>query len=81
MNQVMVKLQKMSEGEYSSFIRVLFGLSSPSPIPADLEEPNSISGKIDWIDSNLNDSQKSAIRFALASREAALIHGPPGVSS
>jgi DNA polymerase alpha-associated DNA helicase A len=28
----------------------------------------------------LNESQKDAIRFALASREVALIHGPPGVS-
>lgn len=26
----------------------------------------------------MNDSQKDAIRFALASREVALIHGPPG---
>jgi DNA polymerase alpha-associated DNA helicase A len=37
-------------------------------------------GNLDWFDSTLNDSQKDAIRFALASREVALIHGPPGVS-
>ncbi len=36
-------------------------------------------GKIEWVDPTLNDSQKDAIRFALASREIALIHGPPGV--
>ena len=29
-------------------------------------------------DLSLNDSQKEAIRFALSSREIALIHGPPG---
>lgn len=73
----MDKLQKMSEAEYSSFIRVLFGLSSPSPVPEDPEGDAQV-GKIEWKDSMLNDSQKDAIRFALASREVALIHGPPG---
>jgi DNA polymerase alpha-associated DNA helicase A len=79
MNQVMEKLQKMTESEYSSFIRVLFGLSSPSPVPRDLSADKELS-KIEWLDPTLNDSQKDAIRFALASREIALIHGPPGVS-
>ena len=77
MNQTMEKLQKMSEAEYSSFIRVLFGLSSPSPVPADLASDPDV-GKLEWFDPTLNDSQKDAIRFALASREVALIHGPPG---
>ena len=72
----MEKLQKMSESEHSIFMRVLFGQSSPS-IPSGLESDPSI-GKIDWIDSTLNDSQKDAIRFAMASNEIALIHGPPG---
>lgn len=75
MNQTMTKLQGMSESEYSSFVRVLFGLSSPSPVPQASDE------QVDWIDPTLNDSQKDAVRFALASREVALIHGPPGVSS
>lgn len=79
MNQVMEKMQKMTESEYSSFIRVLFGLSSPSPVPKDLPADEELS-KIEWFDPTLNDSQKDAIRFALASREIALIHGPPGVS-
>ncbi|KAJ9630899.1 hypothetical protein H2203_001426 [Taxawa tesnikishii (nom. ined.)] len=53
--------------------RVLFGQSSPAPVsPSDLEKP------VEWIDPSLNDSQKDAIRFALASREIALVHGPPG---
>ena len=75
----MEKLQKMTEPEYSSFIRVLFGLSSPSPVAQDLTKDENV-GQIDWFDPTLNDSQKDAIRFALASREIALIHGPPGVS-
>jgi DNA polymerase alpha-associated DNA helicase A len=78
MKFTMEKLEKMSESEQSIFIRVLFGLSSPSPVPADLTSDPEV-GKIDWVDPTLNDSQKDAIRFALASKEVALIHGPPGV--
>jgi DNA polymerase alpha-associated DNA helicase A len=74
MNQTMGRLQKMKPDEYSTFVRVMFGLTSPSPVPEDLEA-------VEWIDPSLNDSQKGAIMFALASREVALIHGPPGVSS
>lgn len=70
----MEKLQKMNEASYSAFLRVLFGLSSPSPVQ---ESPEA--EQIEWIDPSLNDSQKDAIKFALASREVALIHGPPGV--
>ncbi|OBT83963.1 hypothetical protein VE02_07198 [Pseudogymnoascus sp. 03VT05] len=73
MNQTMEKLQKMNEASYSAFLRVLFGLSSSSPVQ---ESPEA--EKIEWIDPSLNDSQKDAIKFALASREVALIHGPPG---
>lgn len=78
MSYTMEKLQKMSESDYSSFIRVVFGLSSPSPVPDDLTNDATI-GEIEWVDPTLNDSQKDAIRFSLASREIALIHGPPGV--
>ncbi|CAG8976583.1 hypothetical protein HYALB_00002096 [Hymenoscyphus albidus] len=70
MNQTMTRLLKMKEDEYSSFIRILFGHGSPSPV----SDP----GAIEWIDPSLNDSQKDAIKFALGSREIALIHGPPG---
>ncbi|KAF7515771.1 hypothetical protein G7054_g14420 [Neopestalotiopsis clavispora] len=77
MNQTMEKLLKMTESEYSIFTRVLFGLSTPSPVPADLGADPEL-GKIEWFDPGLNESQKDAIRFALASREIALIHGPPG---
>jgi DNA polymerase alpha-associated DNA helicase A len=75
----MEKLAKMEERDYSAFIRVLFGLSSPSVVPADLSTDEEV-GEIEWVDPTLNESQKDAIRFALASREIGLIHGPPGVS-
>lgn len=78
MNQTMARLQKFQEQEYTPFIRVLFGQASPTPIPSDLNDPSHPFHKLQWIDPNLNDSQKEAIRFALASREVALIHGPPG---
>ncbi|KAL2758783.1 hypothetical protein ACRALDRAFT_1080466 [Sodiomyces alcalophilus JCM 7366] len=77
MNQTMEKLQRMAESEYSTFMRVLFGLESPSPVPIDLSSDPELAA-IEWNDPTLNDSQKDAIRFALASREIALIHGPPG---
>ncbi|KAK3300913.1 P-loop containing nucleoside triphosphate hydrolase protein [Chaetomium fimeti] len=77
MNATMERLAKMEEREYSAFVRVLFGLSSPSPVPADLTQDEEV-GEIEWVDPTLNDSQKDAIRFALASREIGLIHGPPG---
>lgn len=80
MNWTMEKLHKMNESEYSSFIRVLFGLSSPSPVAADLAKDEDV-GNLKWFDPTLNESQKDAIRFSLASREVALIHGPPGVST
>lgn len=72
MNQVMTKMSNMSEAEYTPLMRVLFGLSSPSP-------PDLAAAKdVEFIDTSLNDSQKEAIRFALAASEVALIHGPPG---
>ncbi|QPH01675.1 hypothetical protein C2857_005878 [Epichloe festucae Fl1] len=77
MKQSMEKLQKMGEAEYSSFIRVSFGLSGPSPVASNLAKSEEL-GTIEWVDPTLNESQKDAIRFALASRDVALIHGPPG---
>jgi DNA polymerase alpha-associated DNA helicase A len=77
MNLTMERLQKMTESEYTIFMRVLFGLTSPSPVPRNLSADPEY-GKIEWLDPTLNDSQKDAVRFALASREVALIHGPPG---
>jgi hypothetical protein len=81
MQQIMSKLQKYTEAEYTSFIRVLFGQSSPTPVPEDLGDPEYGLQGIEFVDTSLNNSQKDAIKFAMLSREVALIHGPPGVSN
>ncbi|KAI4704425.1 hypothetical protein J4E81_001491 [Alternaria sp. BMP 2799] len=78
MNQTMNRLQKLGDQEYTPFMRVLFGQASPTPLPSDLNGPSNPLHKLEWNDPSLNDSQQEAIRFALASREVALIHGPPG---
>ncbi|KAF2202417.1 P-loop containing nucleoside triphosphate hydrolase protein [Delitschia confertaspora ATCC 74209] len=78
MKQTMTRLQKMSEQEYTPFIHVLFGLASPTPLPSNIDDPSNPLHELEWKDPSLNESQKDAIKFALASREIALIHGPPG---
>ncbi|CEL04662.1 Putative DNA helicase [Aspergillus calidoustus] len=72
MNQTMEKMGKLTESGYTHFIRVAFGHTTPLPPDYDA------SGEVEFVDPTLNDSQKEAIRFALASRDIALIHGPPG---
>ncbi|KAI5370342.1 putative AAA+ ATPase domain, P-loop containing nucleoside triphosphate hydrolase [Septoria linicola] len=74
LNQTMTRLGKMQPAEHSSLTQVLFGLSSPTPL-----SESELDSELQWIDPSLNDSQKDAIRFALApNRELSLIHGPPG---
>ncbi|THW21111.1 DNA helicase [Aureobasidium pullulans] len=73
MNQTMNKLQKIPESEHSTLMRVLFGQSSAVTV-----QPRDMAKDLEWMDPSLNDSQKEAIKFALASSEVALIHGPPG---
>lgn len=78
MNQTMSRLQKFEDVQNTPFMHVLFGHGSPTPLPSDLNDPSSPLYKLAWNDPTLNESQKEAIKFALASREIALIHGPPG---
>lgn len=73
MNQTMTRMQKMPESEHSPLMRVIFGQASPAPV-----QPRELEKKIAWIDPSLNDSQKEAINFSIASSDIALIHGPPG---
>ncbi|KAJ5648607.1 hypothetical protein N7490_004979 [Penicillium lividum] len=70
MRQTMEKMTKMTEGDYTHFMRVAFGQTTPLQ-PDDAES-------VEFLDPTLNDSQKDAIRFALGSKDIALIHGPPG---
>lgn len=72
MRQTMEKLAKMTENEHTHFMRVAFGHTNP------LQPDHEAAGAIEFIDPTLNDSQKDAIRFALAAKDVALIHGPPG---
>lgn len=72
MNWTMERLEKMEESEYTTLTRVLFGLDTPTPVSQDEAE-------VEFLDQTLNDGQRDAVGFALASREVALIHGPPGV--
>lgn len=72
MRQTMEKMAKMTESDHSHFMRVAFGHTTP--LRPDYEDI----GPVDFIDPTLNDSQKDAIRFALASKDISLIHGPPG---
>ena len=72
MNWTMERLKKLEGSEYTALTRVLFGLDTPTPVAQD-------EAKVEFLDQTLNDSQRDAVRFALASREVALIHGPPGV--
>lgn len=75
MNYTLKDLLKTPSEAYTTLQRVLLGLSSPTPPSvSSLKEFESIS----FTNDNLNASQKEAIRFALASPDIALIHGPPG---
>jgi DNA polymerase alpha-associated DNA helicase A len=73
MNLTMEKMERMSESDHTYFMKVLFGHATPSS-----PDYESLGEGLKFIDPTLNDSQKEAIRFALASKEIALIHGPPG---
>jgi len=72
MNQTMEKMEKMTENEHTHFMRVAFGYTTP--LQVDYEGV----GPVEFTDPTLNDSQKEAIRFALACKDVVLIHGPPG---
>ena len=76
----MSRLQKMSESDHTPLIRVLFGHSSPAPAAHGREDLKAGIPPLDFLDPDLDTSQKDAVRFALASADVALIHGPPGVS-
>ena len=77
MNQTLTSLKKMEERDYTTLTRVLFGLDSPTSVSENSAEwPK----ELVFLDQTLNDSQRDAVRFALASKDIALIHGPPGVS-
>ncbi|PWY75087.1 P-loop containing nucleoside triphosphate hydrolase protein [Aspergillus heteromorphus CBS 117.55] len=72
MNQTMEKMAKIPDADHSHFMRVAFGHTTP------LLPDHDAVGPVEFTDPTLNDSQREAIRFALAAQDIALIHGPPG---
>jgi len=81
MKQAMERLMKLKENDYSILTRVLFGFDPATPVTNELKELGDGQEDVKFHDLTLNDSQKDAVRFSLASHEVALIHGPPGVST
>lgn len=73
MNWALSKLLKTPQEGFTSLQRVLLGLDSPS-----MPDPSELIQHLAFTNDNLNESQKQAIKFALASPQIALIHGPPG---
>ncbi|KAH8155178.1 uncharacterized protein LAJ45_00187 [Morchella importuna] len=74
MEKTMGLLKGIGEsGGGSGLVDVLFGRRTPAVLKSGHERED-----ISWFDGGLNDSQKEAVGFALASPEVALIHGPPG---
>lgn len=66
MEQTMTRLKGIAEATAaaSPLVDVLFGRTPPSPLKPGYEK-----AEVTWFDEGLNDSQKEAVRFALASSE------------
>ncbi|KAK1065326.1 hypothetical protein LTR74_008002 [Friedmanniomyces endolithicus] len=74
LTHTMTTLQLLPPASHTPLTQVLFGHSSPIP-PSSSDLQSAVST---WHDPSLNSTQQAAIRFALASENVALIHGPPG---
>lgn len=70
LKKALLTLKKYHSGPASSLIDVLLGGSTPSPAT---EIP-----PLTFYNTTLDPSQKEAVSFALAQKELAIIHGPPG---
>ncbi|KAM4573807.1 DNA-binding protein SMUBP-2 [Odontesthes bonariensis] len=70
MKRALNTLNGYNNGPAANVINVLFGDSQPSS----QSQPN----VVEFYNSDLDDSQREAVSFALSQRELAVIHGPPG---
>ncbi|KAL1787993.1 DNA-binding protein SMUBP-2 [Sigmodon hispidus] len=70
LKKALMAVKKYHSGPASSLIDVLLGGSTPSPTA---EIP-----PLTFYNTALDASQKEAVSFALAQKELAIIHGPPG---
>jgi DNA polymerase alpha-associated DNA helicase A len=74
MATIMTTLQSLPSPQLTSLVRILFGHSKPhSPSQSEISDFS-----LTPINPLLDQSQLSAIKFALASQDIGLIHGPPG---
>lgn len=71
MMQALDALEKYRDGPAMRLINVLFGNVEP-PVPRKAAPLHKT------ISADLNESQREAVAFALATDDVALIHGPPG---
>ncbi|XP_054895009.1 DNA-binding protein SMUBP-2 isoform X1 [Poeciliopsis prolifica] len=70
MKRALNALNGYRTGPASCLIHVLFGDAQPSSY--------SQSNEFEFFNSELDDSQREAVAFALSQRELAVVHGPPG---
>ncbi|XP_028727335.1 DNA-binding protein SMUBP-2 [Peromyscus leucopus] len=70
LKKALLTLKKYHSGPASALIDVLLGDSAPSP-STEIPPPT-------FYNTTLDPSQKEAVSFALAQKELAIIHGPPG---
>ncbi|XP_028287550.1 DNA-binding protein SMUBP-2 [Parambassis ranga] len=70
MKHALNALNGYSNGPAANMINVLFGHTKPTS----QSQPN----EFEFFNTNLDDSQREAVSFALSQRELAVIHGPPG---
>ncbi|XP_042352568.1 DNA-binding protein SMUBP-2 [Plectropomus leopardus] len=70
MKNALNALNGYGNGPAANLINVLFGDTKPSS--------QSQTNEVQFLNLNLDDSQRDAVSFALSQRELAVIHGPPG---
>lgn len=69
--------KKTLDSFYHGFVKNPF-LASYLFVPETLGKSESVLGELEWFGNRLNDSQKEAVRKALASNSIFLLQGPPG---
>ncbi|KAG4306132.1 hypothetical protein PORY_000120 [Pneumocystis oryctolagi] len=79
MFDTITRLKDMKDEEMTLLAKILLGHEKPS-LPWRKDENESPISNFFLFDNTLNNEQKNAVEFALASKEIAVIHGPPGVT-
>ncbi|XP_029008415.1 DNA-binding protein SMUBP-2 [Betta splendens] len=70
MKRALNTLSTYRNGPAANLINVLFGETKASS--------QSQTNAVEFLNTNLDDSQREAVSFALSQRELAVVHGPPG---